>query len=192
MDSGDQGRLRGFWFLWKVDCSSVSWVDQRKELRCYSRDLPSMSRRCNGGEQRRNGTVIWNWFLFHGFFLAFFWVIKKLFGRICGLILICCGLLVVCAQICGLMVRFLGGRCLFPLFQIWFLEWFNDLCSFWGGCWWFLLIWSGCWQFAFSRILSFQTLENFYNVKNFTFENILHRNKWSVVVIACSFEVVTA
>ena len=35
-------------------------------------------------------------------------------------------------------------------------------------------------------------LKIFYNVKNFTFENILHRNKWSVVVIACSFEVVTA
>ena len=34
-----------------------------------------------------------------------------------------CGLLVVCAQICGLMVKFLGGGCLFPLFQIWFLGW---------------------------------------------------------------------
>ena len=32
------------------------------------------------------------------------------------------------------MVRFLDGSCLFPLFQIWFLDWFKGLRSFWGGC----------------------------------------------------------
>ena len=47
----------------------------------------------------------------------------------------------------------------------WFLGWFNGLCSFWGGYWWFLLIWGGWWWVAFLRVLSFQTLENIFHVK---------------------------
>ena len=62
---------------------------------------------------------------------------------------------------------------------------FNGLCSFWGGCWWFLLVWGGWWWIAFSRVLSFQTLKNilqsnFLHIKYFIFENILHQNKQSV------------
>ena len=41
----------GFDLSEMVDRSSVSWVDQRKVLKCYGCDLPS-SGRCYGGEQR--------------------------------------------------------------------------------------------------------------------------------------------
>ena len=42
----------GFDLFEMVDRSSVSWVDQRKVLRCYGCDLPSMSGRCYSGRQR--------------------------------------------------------------------------------------------------------------------------------------------
>ena len=87
------------------------------------------------------------------------------FGQICGLMLICCGLLVVCAQICGLTVRFLGGGCLFSLPDLVFGVVGGGFMVYvhlggGGGCWCLLLIWGGWWWLAFSRILSFQTLEN--------------------------------